>query len=98
MMSGVPGGYAKELKSNYFILENVFWMYSKDAECCGKILHSICIVGVGDLPHIVNRRRGHIFHNKYFMEYDHTVMRCMEERIVQTNKLEYQQDHNCIVT
>ena len=37
MMSGVPGGYDKEQKSNYFILENVFWMYSKDAECRGKI-------------------------------------------------------------
>ena len=95
MMSGVPGGYDKALESDYFILENVFWMYSKDAECRGKIVHSICIVGVGDLPHIINGRRGHIFHNKYFMEYDHTVMRCMEERIVQRNKLEYQQDRNC---
>ena len=35
---------------------------------------------------------GHFFHNKYFMEYDHTVMSCMEERIVQINKLEYQQE------
>ena len=39
------------------------------------------------------RKEGHnLFHNKYYMEYDHSVMKCMEERIVEKNKLEYQED------
>ena len=35
-----------------------------------------------------------MFYNKYFMEYDHVVMDCMEKRIVEQNKLEY--DRDCI--
>ena len=33
-----------------------------------------------------------LFHNKYFMEVDHTVMDCMEERAVARNRLEFEQD------
>ena len=94
MMPGVPGGYDKALASKYFVLESSFWVYTKKTECHGKKVHVVCVVSAGDLPNIVSNTDNRIFHNKYFMEYDHTVMRCMEERIVQRNKLEYQQDHN----
>ena len=94
MMPGVPGGYDKALASRYFVLESAFWVYTKKTECYGKKVHVVCVVSAGDLPNIVSNTDNRIFHNKYFMEYDHTVMRCMEERIVQRNKLEYQQDHN----
>lgn len=33
-----------------------------------------------------------MFHNKYFMERDHTVMDCIEEEIVNRNKEEYKRD------
>ena len=32
---------------------------------------------------------GPFFHNKYFMEWDHTVMDCLEEQLVIRNKREY---------
>ena len=33
-----------------------------------------------------------MFHNKYFMERDHTVMDCVEEELVIRNKQEYERD------
>ena len=38
------------------------------------------------------KTRDVFFFNKYFMDYDHVVMDCMERRIVQQNQLEYQRD------
>lgn len=35
---------------------------------------------------------GALFHNKYFMERDHTVMDCIEEELISRNKLEYERD------
>ena len=86
MLPGVPGGYNGKIK--YFNTESVFWIDHNET-CHGKVVHNICIVGVGDLPRVVQMAGRHFFHNKYFMEHDHTVMSCMEERIVQMNKLEY---------
>lgn len=90
MMHGVPGGYSKELANFYFPLENVYWSF-KPHNCSGKYVHKICVVNLGDLQEVANSS-GFLFHNKYFMEYDHTVMKCMEEKIVERNKLEYYQE------
>jgi len=64
--------------------------------CKGRIVHSICILSSGDLPMAyskgVNARRPTFFFNKYFMEWDHVVMDCMEQRLVEQNMLEYKQD------
>jgi hypothetical protein len=93
MLPGVPGGYNAKTSDNYFNLESVFWIRDRgNVTCHGKVVHNVCIVGVGDLPKLVEMAGGHFFHNKYFVEYDPVVMSCMEERIVQKNKLEYQQD------
>ena len=89
MLPGVPGGYDRNV--TYFNMESAFWIVG-DETCHGKVVHQICVVGVGDLPRVVQMADGHFFHNKYFMEYDHTVMSCMEEKIVQMNKLEYRLD------
>ena len=88
MMPGVPGGYDKQLRKHYFVMESAFW----NTPCRGKAVHDICIVVAEDLASIVKQERHHLFHNKYFMEYDHSVMKCMEERIAEKNKLEYQVD------
>ena len=40
----------------------------------------------------VNNLKGPMFHNKYFMERDHTVMDCVEEQLVMRNRLEYKKD------
>ena len=64
--------------------------------CEGKMVHFICIVSVGDLDQIyrlgVNRPTPVFFFNKYFMEYDHVVMDCMEERLLHQNMKEHEAD------
>ena len=78
------------------------WMYSDYAQhhqqelCKGNIVHHICILNSVDLPTVyskgVNAHRPTFFFNKYFMERDHVIMDCMEERIVKQNRLEYEND------
>lgn len=87
---GAPGAYDPKYSDLYFSMESVYWTL-KDRHCRGKELHHMCIVSIGDVQEIVmsNLGKDHVFHNKYFMDYDHTVMNCMEERIVGINKLEY---------
>ena len=53
------------------------------------------MVAAGDLKRIIedsDNGRKSLFHNKYFMELDHTTMNCMEERLVARNKKEYEDD------
>ena len=58
------------------------------------MVHEICIVGSADLHQVkyevdIDDVQGPFFHNKYFMEWDHTVMDCLEEQLVIRNKREY---------
>ena len=89
MMPGVPGGYDARLK-HYFSMVNVLWV--PPHPCAGKIVHRVCIIGAGDLAKVIAYGKGHFFHNKYFLEYDHSVMYCMERRLVSKNKKEYYAD------
>jgi len=41
--------------------------------------------------------KGFLFFNKYFMEVDHVIMDCMEERLVKQNMLEYARDVDCLL-
>ena len=77
-----------------FLVKTFFLVLKK---CGGKQVHSSCILNVRDIPllHNYNSKRKNttvMFYNKYFMEYDHVVMDCMEKRIVEQNKLEYERD------
>ena len=56
--------------------------------------HGICIVSAYDLPrlYIASTRSQYWFHNKYFIEYDHTVMDCIEQVLLKRNKEEYYYD------
>ena len=87
---GAPGGYDPAYTGSYPEVEGVFWAY--DRVCRGKVVHNVCIACAADLQEIVEETRigKYAFHNKYFMEYDNVVMRCMEERIVQRNMAEYE--------
>ena len=63
----------------------------------GYVVHNICIMTSADLSSVhrqvnVKKLRGPMFHNKYFMERDHTVMDCLEEQLVVRNRLEYEKD------
>lgn len=91
--SNVPGGYNPKYENLYFSTESAFWTFTGH-EC--RELHKVCIASLGDLQEIASSTlsANHVFHNKYFMDYDHTVMQCMERRIVATNKSEFQMECN----
>ena len=98
MAPGTPGGYNSEKK--YFEVGHYFWRntkYLRSLPCFGKTVHQICVVNFLDLPRIMKETkngRTALFHNKYFMELDHVVMDCMEERIVDMNKREYEMEYS----
>jgi len=101
-LPGVPGGRPLKKGTVMPIVDAYAWMNSNYAKlhpqklCKGRIVHSICILSSGDLPMVyskgVNARRPTYFFNKYFMEWDHVVMDCMEQQLVEQNMLEYKQD------
>ena len=100
-LPGVPGGNPPH-RVNVPIIDRYIWMKKnsqtrfKMESCEGRMLHSICIVSVGDLDQIfrwgVKNQVPVFFFNKYFMEDDHVVMDCMEEWLIQQNKKEYLED------
>ena len=65
--------------------------------CSGSNIHRVCIVSSGDLHRLKYSTdpdyvRAPLFHNKYSMAEDHTVMDCMEELLIERNKQEYIRD------
>lgn len=97
MQPGVPGGFNPSLsRDRYFRVALATWCFHKSCKrlCHGRWYHAVCVSGAGDLPNIRSTaaENGNMFHNKYSIEVDHTVMDCMEEVIIQRNKLEYQQE------
>ena len=65
--------------------------------CAGKSAHFSCILSILDLPFLTTYSRSDItyfFFNKYFMDYDHVVMDCMERSIVKQNMLEFARDYH----
>ena len=96
-MPGAPGGYNADIPDGkYFEVGHYFWR-TNQAEialpCYGRTVHGICIVNHADLPRIMQETKNGstaLFHNKYFMEDNHVIMDCMEERIVAINKREYE--------
>ena len=94
MQPGIPGGFDPKIsQEDYFRVVRALWCFRKDCQslCEGKWVHSVCIVSSGDLPKVLDYQRGagYLFHNKYFMEMDHTVMDCVEEALVARNEQEY---------
>ena len=101
MMPGVPGGYNPKLSKghHYFRVARAIWCFSGreclfGIHCHGQVLHEVCITNSADLPAIMStlEQDGYMFHNKYFSEMDHTIMDCLEERIVAKNQEEYRKE------
>ena len=95
MMPGVPGGFNPKLRGRYFAVARAIWCFNgrecqEGFYCHGQVLHTVCITNSADLPTIL--KSSTLFHNKYFVEMDHTVMDCLEERIVDKNRGEYRQE------
>ena len=98
MIPGVPGGYDPKapVQADFNITQS-FWRHIRSLHnrCSGKYVHLVCVVASGDLWDVMRvSKNGEkaLFHNKYFMELDHTVMDCMEERAVAKNRQEFEAD------
>ena len=77
------------------LMSKAFFHHGKGAfECSRKVKHLSCILNIRDLPMLRTQgsKSTYFFYNKYFMDFDHVVMDCMERRIVQQNQLEYHKD------
>ena len=86
---GVPGGFSPTV--SYYQISNTFWAHNR-GPCTNREVHQICIVGAADLQSVRESKAHAFFHTKYFMELDHTIMDCVEERLVAENMREYEQD------
>ena len=90
---GVPGGFNPKVPTMSINYCN--WQYKGPGHCIGKIVHDICIPKIGGLRRIMRDTENGtnaMFYNKYFMEYDHTLMDCMEEELIAKNKGEFDDD------
>ena len=94
MIPGTPGGFNPSIPQDLrFDTAYAIWLIVRGHKPCnGKNVRSVCIVNSGDLKEVVEGGRRALFHNKYYMELDHTVMDCMEERLVTENKREFEED------
>ena len=95
-----PGGFAT-LKNKKLLnaeLAHREWSHDilKNHKLCVnlKVVHDICIVSAGDLPRLskASKEKEWWFFNKYFINYDHVVMDCMEELLLDRNIHEYKSD------
>ena len=93
MLPEAPTAHRIGLKLS--LVKTFFTAARSSKECSGKKVHFSCILNVRDIHSLYMRETSTvIFYNKYLMEYDHVVMDCIEKRIVEQNKLEY--DRDCI--
>ena len=71
------------------------WVFNnQNGLCAGRIVHYICIISCSDLHQVQYSIKNTVafFYNKYFMEEDHVVMDCVEEKLIERNRIEYNGD------
>lgn len=106
--TGVPGGYNEDYEKRIPTVSGVIWMTAAlgreknwKSYCNGWNIHKVCVCSSADLyrlnykPHtpLIKSGKGEsLFHNKYFLELDHTIIECMEEELVRRNRMEYFKD------
>lgn len=96
-----PGGFHTLLDKNVLVPKEIAhreWIQSIKTNhklCVNlKIVHELCIVSASDLPRLkeASQTGAWWFFNKYFMEYDHIVMNCMEKLLLERNYQQYKID------
>ena len=99
LLPDAPGGlHTLPLRFKMPLIAQRDWMYSESnlkGYCEDhQIVHKMCIVSIRDLPRLkrASENMSWWFHNKYFVEYDHVVMDCMENLLLQRNWMEYKMD------
>ena len=96
MLPEAPGGHSNLIPN----VAEIVWLYPgyPRRPCAGKIIRGVCILSAGDLHLVfslgvnVQKPQAPFFFNKYNIREDHVVMECMEEWLVERNKLEYMSD------
>ena len=98
-MPACPGGYNPEIdKEIYFEVSHRDWIsekYGKGIPCYGRFRDGKCMVNHAHLPHVLKETKNAssaLFYSTYMMEVNNVATDCMEERIVDMNKLEYDMD------
>lgn len=82
----------------YPLIAETIWLPLNDDDwhryCRGSVVHRVCIVSSGDLHRLKHStgQRFPLFHNKYSMAEDHTLMDCIEELLIERNKKEFVRD------
>ena len=100
MKEAPDGEYTRDKTGIVPLVEDMIWVDQKDRKrgppCAGNVVHGICILSSGDLGTVYKKgvlsHTNRFFYNKYFMHLDHVIMDCMEERLVQQNKMEFIRD------
>ena len=102
--SEIQGGHSNSVTPPISYIEVSIWLAKLSPSdvlerCSGFKRHAVCIVATGDLHRVYEFgvNKDFFFFNKYFMEVDHVIMDCMEERLVKQNMLEYARDVDCLL-
>ena len=97
LVPGVPGGTSDPTQNHTLPRVAVrYWKVAHPKNFCTaqKYIHGVCIAEVGDLPGLkkISEERKWLFYNKYVLDYDHVVMDCIEEMLLQRNRQEHHHD------
>lgn len=101
MSPGAPGGFNPKVPPwKQITVSNSFWVTDiringGSLDCTGNDAHNVCIVTSAELKEVLqvsNYGSEVLFHDKYLMEEDHTVMDCMEEWLVAMNWKQFKED------
>ena len=71
--------------SRYVSWRNYTWPINYG--CHGQWVRAVCVMGVGDLPELVQRKE--LFVNKLYLDYQHLALDCLEHWLFKQMKAEY---------
>ncbi|KAL4229262.1 hypothetical protein ACF0H5_012302 [Mactra antiquata] len=93
----VPGSYNGTLTGEYdqmsrvkpFLARYKLWRRGSERErfCTGKVVRDICVFGIGELQYLAYAKE--LFANKFYLDYKHYALDCMEELIYNRTRDEY---------
>ncbi|ESO94014.1 hypothetical protein LOTGIDRAFT_104647 [Lottia gigantea] len=89
---GIPGTYTgipeTNTNSKPFLTRFKNWgTWPFDWPCKGKRVRQICVLGIGDLPLLASRKE--MFANKFYFDYQHYALDCLEEFLYNRTRDEY---------
>ncbi|CAI9735261.1 beta-1,3-galactosyl-O-glycosyl-glycoprotein beta-1,6-N-acetylglucosaminyltransferase-like [Octopus vulgaris] len=70
-----PGGYKGDPDKKPWLATYAIWKGL--APCSGIWVRSICVFGVGDIPHLIQKKQ--LFVNKFYFNLQPVALNCMEE-------------------